>query len=54
MHDEKRRLSFEEINLKFQGNPILRKYGSPKIYKIEEIDNKLSPKNTFYDDKEGK
>lgn len=40
--------------MKFQGHPILRKYGSPKIYKIEEIDYKLNPKNTFYDSKEGK
>ena len=32
----------------------MRKYGNLKIYKIEEIDKKLSPKSTFYDNKEGK
>jgi aubergine-like protein len=55
MNEEKKnRLSPEEINLKFQNHPILRKYGSPKIYKIEEIDYKMSPKDTFYDSKQGK
>lgn len=35
IHEEKRKLSFEEIKIKYQGHTILRKYGSPKIYRIE-------------------
>lgn len=44
----------EEIDMKYKGSPVLRKYGSPKIYRIEEIDYKMSPKKTFYDEKAGK
>lgn len=54
LDDERRRISLEEINAKYKGSPVLRRYGTPKIYKIYEIDYKQSPKNTFYFTKEGK
>jgi len=54
MNEEKKKLSPQEINLKYQGHSIPRKYGSPKIYKIEEIEYTMNPKQTFYDSKQGK
>lgn len=40
--------------MKYKGSPILRRYGNPKIYRIEEIDYKQNPKCLFYFTKEGK
>ena len=48
---ERKNISFEEIVLKYKGSPVMRKYGSPKIYKVEDIDYKLTPKGVFYDAK---
>ena len=41
------------MNLKYKDHAVLRKYGSPKIYKIVEIDYKKSPKSEFLNEKEG-
>lgn len=41
------------MNIKYKDHSVLRKYGSPKIYKIVEIDPKQSPKCKFLNQKEG-
>ena len=51
---ERKSISLEEIAFKYKGHPVLRKYGNPKIYKIEEIDYKLTPKCLFLDSSTGK
>ena len=53
IEEERKKLSLEEIKNKYQGHPVLRKYGTPKVYKIEDIDYKMTPKCTFTDGKEG-
>lgn len=54
IEDERKNLSLPEINVKYKGHPVLRRYGNPKIYRIEEVDNKLNPNCLFYFSKEGK
>lgn len=54
LEKDKKDLSLEEMNNKYKGHPLLRKYGNPKNYRIEEIDFKLTPKKTFYDKIAGK
>ena len=54
LHFERKKISMEEIILKYKGNPVIRKYGTPKIYKIEDIDYKLTPKGLFYDSKQAR
>lgn len=51
---DKGKISLPEMNMKYVGQPILRKYGSPKIYRIEEIDFRTTPKSKFMHAKEGK
>jgi len=40
--------------LKYKGSPVLRRYGTPKIYRIDSIDFKQNPNSLFYSAKEGK
>ena len=54
LEEERKKISLEEIKIKYQNHPVLRKYGNPKIYKIEDIDYHQTPKSKFYDNKEGK
>ena len=55
LDEEKRnKLSSLEIKIKYQNYSVLRQYGNPKIYKIEDIDYDQTPKSKFYDNKEGK
>lgn len=51
---DRQRITLEEINFKYKGHPVLRRYGAPKIYKIQEVDYSQSPKSLFYFSKEGK
>jgi len=34
IESDRENLKIEEINIKYKGSPVLRKYGSPKIFKI--------------------
>ncbi len=44
---ERRDLSLEQINIKYEGSTVLMKYGNMKVYKIESIEYKMNPKNKF-------
>ena len=54
IESERKNLTLEEINLKYKGATVLRKYGSPKIFRIEEIDFKKNPKIIFHCERTGK
>lgn len=54
LEKDKKEISLEEMNLKYKGSPILMKYGNLKVYKIDGLEFKMTPKNTFYYAKEGK
>lgn len=42
------------MNLKYKDQPVLMRYGNMRVYKIDNIEFKMTPKNTFYYGKEGK
>lgn len=50
---DRKRLSISDMNIKYKDQPVIRKYGSPKIYKIVEIDVSQCPKSEFLNEKQG-
>lgn len=42
------------MSFKYKDEPVLIKFGNLKIYRIDGIEFKMSPKNTFYYAVEGK